>query len=88
MQPRHRIAVIACGALSQPAAQIAERRGWRWNIELDDNPDRRLAGGEAIVASSDAWVLDSCRRWSNLLAHVVQSSVQHAWCLDLWEAKR
>jgi hypothetical protein len=32
--PRHRIALIACGALSQPAAQIVTSRGW----EVDVHP--------------------------------------------------
>ena len=54
MQPRHRIAVIACGALSQPAAQIAERRGWDVDVHplppLLHNRPQRIAGEVRALA--------------------------------------
>ncbi len=64
--PRRRIALIACGALSQPAAQVAERRGWAVDVHplpplLHNRPQqippavRSLA--ETLLASYDEVVV-------------------------------
>lgn len=46
--PRARVALVACGALGQPAAQIAARRGWPLDVHplppLLHNQPQRIAG--------------------------------------------
>lgn len=71
------------GRLKQRLLDVAQRRGWPWAVELDHNPDRELAETEAVVASSDGWVLDRCARWTDLVGAVIGSRVPEAWVLDL-----
>lgn len=46
----------------------AEERGLPWQVELVHHPDPLLAGHAGVVATSDAWILDRCARWIDLLA--------------------
>lgn len=55
----------------------------RCNIELLDDPDRRLAAYEGIVVTTDSAVLDRCPRWLNLAAEIVKSRIGCAWTVDL-----
>ncbi len=49
-----KVALIACGALAQPAAQISERRGWRVDVHplppLLHNRPQRIAGEVRALA--------------------------------------
>ncbi len=72
------------GRLKAHLAEQAEARGWRWNIELVDNPDRTLvARDDWVVASGDAWVLDHCTRWVDLSAAAIARAAPDAWLIDL-----
>jgi hypothetical protein len=62
--------------------QVAGRRP-PWTVELTDRTDRLLATSSAVVASADSAILDRCRRWCNLAAQVVETSVPAAWIVDL-----
>ncbi len=62
-RPRRRVALIACGALSQPAAQIVERRGWDVDVHprpplLHNRPQRIPAAvrslAERLMATYDS----------------------------------
>ena len=52
-------------------------------VELVRNPDRVLAEHEAPVVSSDSWILDRCRTWTNLAAAIIDEAVPGAWLVRL-----
>ncbi|PRP90539.1 hypothetical protein ENSA5_63420 [Enhygromyxa salina] len=71
------------GRLKVALAELAEDRGWDWGIELDHNPDRRLARFEGVSATADAWILDQARARYDLASAVVADRCPEAWVLDL-----
>lgn len=52
------------GRLAQRVRDAAAAAGWPWQAQLVMNPDRALveAQDDAVVASSDSWVLDHAAR--------------------------
>jgi hypothetical protein len=60
------------GRLKTLCYEIATRNGFAWNIYLDNAPDKFLIAENRLIASSDAWVLNHCHRWFNLLGHVIE----------------
>ncbi len=55
-----------------------------WTVELAYNPDRELRGNQnAVIASSDSWVLDGCDSWIDIPAAVIAKNVPRPWILDL-----
>lgn len=71
------------GRLKLALAELAEARGWRWDIELDYDPDRRLAVFDGVVATGDAWILDQAQAHYDLAAAVVAARCPGAWIVDL-----
>jgi hypothetical protein len=55
----------------------------RWQVELVENPDPVLADYDGVAATSDSWVLDFCRAWTNLAADIVTARLPDCWKLDL-----
>jgi hypothetical protein len=55
----------------------------QWRIELVDDPDPVLARYDGPVVSSDSWILDHCRSWSNLAGELIEAAIPQAWKLDL-----
>ncbi len=50
---------------------IAKENDFPWNIILDYNPDKYLAESNCIVVSSDAWILNNCTYWFNMIAFLL-----------------
>ncbi|MFG0336291.1 MAG: DUF434 domain-containing protein [Maioricimonas sp. JB049] len=71
------------GRLKGIMEKMAVAHGWPWTVELDDDPDRRLAATDRIIGSADSMILDGCRRWCNLARCVVEETVPDAWIVDL-----
>jgi hypothetical protein len=71
------------GRLRGLIEQIANAAGWRWTIELVDNPDKAIANGGAVAASSDSWVLDHAAGWVCLPELVIARAGVQAWIVDL-----
>lgn len=45
-----------------------------WEVELVNSPDKTLVGtSDAVVLSSDGWILDQAAQWANLARHLVES---------------
>lgn len=63
--------VSGSGRLRALLLAVAERRGLPWEVELVNHPDPILARAPGVVATSDAWVLDRCARWIDLLASLL-----------------
>jgi len=57
--------------------------GWNWNVKLSINPDAELIAGSRPVASTDAVVIDKCRKWVNLARAIIEQKLPHTWLIDL-----
>jgi hypothetical protein len=71
------------GRLKTLIGQLADKNGWNLEIKLALSPDAELRKTELIVASSDSVVLDSCRRWTNLAAEIINQKLPSATLIDL-----
>jgi hypothetical protein len=54
------------GRLKKLILEFAAEKNLNWNVELDNNPDKRLIASPHIIATSDSAVLDNCQQWINL----------------------
>lgn len=66
----------------------AEAAGLPWRVELVWDPDRVLVTSEAIVATSDARILDARVRWVDLPGALVERAGARAWVIDLGASPR
>lgn len=60
------------GRIKQIVLEYAEQNGLNWDADLQFNPDKFLAESSAIVISSDAWILDHCKGWFNLIGYLIK----------------
>ncbi|SHN45769.1 DUF434 domain-containing protein [Chitinophaga sp. CF418] len=61
------------GKLKSFCYELAEKHQFSWEIYLENSPDKFLIGGDKIVCSSDAWILDECAAWFNLGAWIIHN---------------
>ncbi|HCA07043.1 DUF434 domain-containing protein [Chryseobacterium sp.] len=59
------------GRIKQIVLDFAHENKLNWEAELEFNPDKFLAENSEIAVSSDAWILDHCQQWFNLIAHLI-----------------
>lgn len=64
--------VAGSGRLRALLLARAEARALPWTVELVHSPDPLLAAHTGPVATSDAWILDRCGPWIDLLAGLLQ----------------
>jgi len=55
------------GKMKSELLELAKENDWNWEAELDFNPDKVLAESEYVCVSSDAWILENCKRSFNLI---------------------
>ncbi len=70
------------GRLKTLIREIAENKGWNWEIELVISPDARLIKSQTIVASSDSIILDGCSKWVNLAAEIIKTKIPSVNIID------
>lgn len=61
------------GRLKGILYEVAEENGYKWDVVLENNPDKIVAESEHIGVSSDAWVLDRLGRWFNLAGALIET---------------
>ncbi len=71
------------GRLRALALAIAEERRWPWIVELSNNTDRAVACADAIVVSSDSWILDRAARSAAMLEPILEAHAIDARIVDL-----
>jgi len=59
------------GRLKRLFEAEAAAAGWNWTVSLEKNPDTILAESEAVVVTSDSWILDRTRAWANLAERLI-----------------
>lgn len=60
------------GRIRQIILDFAAENTLNWEAELQYNPDKYLAESAGIIISSDAWILDHCREWFNLIGYLIR----------------
>lgn len=60
------------GRIKQMVLDFAVENQFNWEAELEYNPDKFLAESSAVVISSDAWILDHCKEWFNLIGYLIK----------------
>lgn len=73
------------GRIKQMILDFAVENHLNWEAELEYSPDKFLAESSAIIISSDAWILDHCKEWFNLINYLIQEehlSVNLIQCHD------
>jgi hypothetical protein len=61
------------GKLKGTCYEIAGKHHFPWEIKLENAPDKYLIENSGLICSSDAWVLDECKSWFNLGAHIINN---------------
>lgn len=59
------------GRIKEMILDFAKENNLNWNVELEFNPDKFLAENAEIIVSSDAWILDHCKNWFNLIRYLI-----------------
>ncbi|KQT25784.1 hypothetical protein ASG22_03495 [Chryseobacterium sp. Leaf405] len=59
------------GRIKHIILEFAQENNLNWNVELEFNPDKFLAEHAEISVSSDAWILDHCKNWFNLIGYLI-----------------
>jgi hypothetical protein len=59
------------GRIKQMILDVATENNFSWEADLEFNPDKFLVENADIVVSSDAWILDHCKNWFNLIQYVI-----------------
>lgn len=60
------------GRIKQLILDFALENNLNWEAELQYNPDKFLVESSEIIISSDAWVLDHCKKWFNLIGYLIE----------------
>lgn len=71
------------GRLKKFIGELAETRGWDWQVVLAQSPDKVLAEADSVVATADSVILDRCSQWFNLAGYVVDEHISQVWLIDL-----
>ncbi len=71
------------GRLARRIADIAERHGWPWMVEVVFNPDAQIVSSSSIAITSDSAILDRVETWANLKSYLVQQRLNRSWLIDL-----
>ena len=66
------------GQLKMLIQETASRYGWNWKVYVVHNPDRELIQTNSVIVSSDSWILDHTRAWTNLAKLIIESSIPDA----------
>jgi hypothetical protein len=67
------------GRIKQMIMDFAIENNLNWNVELEFNPDKFLAENAEILVTSDAWILDHCKSWFNLIGYLIQE--ENLWLM-------
>lgn len=59
------------GRMKQMIMDFALENNLNWSGALEFNPDKFLVENAEIAISSDAWILDHCKSWFNLVGFLI-----------------
>lgn len=59
------------GRIKQMVMDYAAEHHLNWSGGLEFNPDKFLVEQADVAVSSDAWILDHCKNWFNLIGYLI-----------------
>lgn len=71
------------GRLAERIRNLANVRGWPWEVEVVFNPDAEIIASSAIAVTSDSLILDGVARWINFNDYLIRRSLPQSWMIDL-----
>lgn len=71
------------GRLSQILVEMAQQKGWNWQVQLCESPDQELKKVSGTVVSTDSAILDSVDDWFHLNQQVIDLHIPHVRLIDL-----
>ena len=71
------------GRLAQRIRELANEKGWNWNVETLFNPDAAILRSNQMVISSDSHILDGTQRWLNFNRYLIDHRLADSWLIDL-----
>ena len=71
------------GRLAQRIRDLADQKGWNWNVETLFNPDAAISKSNRVVISSDSHILDETQRWLNFNRYLIGERLADSWLIDL-----
>lgn len=60
------------GRMKTLLQEISAANNFAWEVELVFSPDKLLAKSEAVVVTSDGWILDEAKHWFNFGAYLIE----------------
>ncbi|BAP29959.1 conserved protein [Chryseobacterium sp. StRB126] len=60
------------GRIKQIILDFAIENQLNWDVELQFSPDKFLTESSDVIISSDAWILDHCKEWFNLIGYLIK----------------
>jgi hypothetical protein len=70
------------GRLKKLIGELAQKKGWKLDVELLPSPDAELIKTDNVVVSSDSVVLNRCKKWVNLARAIIEEKLPDTWLLD------
>ncbi|CAM1356551.1 DUF434 domain-containing protein [Tenacibaculum halocynthiae] len=55
------------GRMKTKLTEYANEKGYNWEVIQENNPDKFIVKSNFIGVSSDAWVLDKTKSWTNII---------------------
>jgi hypothetical protein len=71
------------GRLAQHIRNLANEKGWNWNVETLFDPDAAISKSKRVVISSDSHILDRTERWLNFNRYLISHRLADSWLIDL-----
>lgn len=71
------------GRLKTLCYDIAATQGFAWDIYLDNAPDKFLIAENRLIVSSDAWVLNGCHAWFNLVSFIIHDVLHNGNAMNI-----
>ena len=71
------------GRIKTLCYEIATAHGFAWDIYLDNAPDKFLIAEKRLIVSSDAWVLNNCYAWFNLLLYIMNQVLDSSKAMNI-----
>ncbi len=70
------------GRLKKMIEEIAASHNLNWSVELDNNPDKKIAESDGIALTADAWILDRVLLNFNLVEYLIATHNLNATILS------
>lgn len=73
------------GRIKQLISSFAEENQLNWEMILENNPDKYLIEQNDPIISSDAWILDECKNWFNLIDFLITEEKLEVNLINLYQ---